>query len=279
MAAAWNLLFGVPDGLAQVPVRTAALQHRSPRDARPVPDTPPSGWTGTAGPGIAWRHWPRHPETGLPLCHILTLWLPREYRRAGQEYPGIAFFSAGGESLLDAEYPAQLGPGFAADLAAAEPHPRWERRVDALDCEHGFLWLTEAELAAGPTPPAADPRLPSERRTELESRGEGFLSAWDTPWGRDDIWLVERDDPNAGVAPQDRWANPSNGYADPYVGAPDWVAPLQGFSHLGGTTFHAQDLPDGLTPWFLELEEFGPLNFGGGCLQMDLESDAFDWAC
>lgn len=38
-------------------------------------------------------------------------------------------------------------------------------------------------------------------------------------------------------------------------------------------------MPDCLTPYYLELEDFAGLNFGTGAAQLDLESDTFDWAC
>lgn len=46
----------------------------------------------------------------------------------------------------------------------------------------------------------------------------------------------------------------------------------------GCTTFCAQAGPD-FSPRYLEIEEFGALNFGGGNAQYCLETDEFDWAC
>jgi len=44
--------------------------------------------------------------------------------------------------------------------------------------------------------------------------------------------------------------------------------------------FNVQGLPRGLSPWYLEIDEFNHLNFGGsGTLQVDLETDVLDWAC
>ena len=43
--------------------------------------------------------------------------------------------------------------------------------------------------------------------------------------------------------------------------------------------FPLQALPEGLTPYYLEIEEISGMNFGGGNAQLDLESGVFDWAC
>ena len=40
-----------------------------------------------------------------------------------------------------------------------------------------------------------------------------------------------------------------------------------------------QSLQDGFTPFYLELDELPGMNLGWGSAQIDLESDAFDWAC
>ena len=75
----------------------------------------------------------------------------------------------------------------------------------------------------------------------------------------------------------------SNGYEDPYD--PDtrddkpWAEPLYGRCHLGGTVFCVQNMPEGLTAWYIEFEEMDVMNFGGGNAQLDLESNTFDWAC
>lgn len=46
-----------------------------------------------------------------------------------------------------------------------------------------------------------------------------------------------------------------------------------------GPSFFQQAPPKGITPYYLELWDWRPLNFGGGCGQVDLESGIFDWAC
>ena len=55
---------------------------------------------------------------------------------------------------------------------------------------------------------------------------------------------------------------------------------VHGRSHLCGTCIPVQAMPEGLTPFFLELEDgVGNANFGGGNMQLDLVSGVFDWAC
>jgi hypothetical protein len=77
---------------------------------------------------------------------------------------------------------------------------------------------------------------------------------------------------------------PRRAYRDPFGSdtgdVEPWASALAGRCHLGGTAFPVQELPEGLTPWYLELTELPGLNFGGGgTAQIDLESDTFDWAC
>lgn len=97
---------------------------------------------------------------------------------------------------------------------------------------------------------------------------------------------MPRDDPNADKAPVEIFGgekSANNGYLNPYDDEEElrpWAEPLWARCHLGGTSFPVQAMPEGLTPWYLELEEIAGLNFGGdGNAQIDLESDTFDWAC
>ncbi len=60
-------------------------------------------------------------------------------------------------------------------------------------------------------------------------------------------------------------------------GLADWAGTLFAKSHLGGTAFPVQGIPDGLTPWYRELKEIAGLKFGGGGnAQIVLESETFD---
>lgn len=141
------------------------------------------------------------------------------------------------------------------------------------------MWLTEAELAGGPVAPPPDVRRPGEHEPDDEGP-----NAWDGPVPTRRVWLAVRPDPNTGRAPTDVDETSPEDYRQPWDQATrgwhPWAKDIFGRSHLGGTSFPVQALPDGLTPYYLELEELSGLNFGGmGVAQIDLESDVFDWAC
>lgn len=270
---AWNLAFRCGNGLGNAPGRTAVAA---------LPSQPPSGWTGGHGPGVRWEHWPRSLNTGLPMMHVLTLWLPADFLRRGPQFPGIAIFAGEGQFAVEdtsAIPSAESADPFLRDLAAAEDHPGLLRRRDVIGGEFAILWLTHDELAAGPTAPRPDLRVGGDHGDESEG-----TNAWDEVEPTTDIWLIPRADPNAGKAPVELWGDEvgPDGYVNPSTGngLADWAEPLFAMSHLGGTAFPIQAMPDGLTPWYLELEEISGLNFGGGGnAQFDLESDTFDWAC
>lgn len=243
-------------------------------EAPAEPDRPADGWIGGAGPAIDPATWPRGPLTGLPMFHAITLRLPPEYQRHGPGLPGIAFFQ--GEGQFAEQRDVDPDDPFEIDLARCRPHPQLHLREDVIDGKFALLWLTEAELA-GPTAPPPDPRRPGEHTDEDEGP-----NAWDSHAATRQVWLTPRPDPNAGLAPVPD-PDPEDAYQDPVD--PDtyhlrpWAAPLLARCHLGGTALPVQELPEGLTAWYLELEEFGELNFGGGNAQIDLESGTFDWAC
>lgn len=268
---AYDLWFGEPPALTPHPDLAPGAQ----------PDSAPTraGRTGVAGPAIDPATWPRGPVTGLPMMHALTMWLPREYRRRGPEFPGIAFFAGEGQ-FADPDSGAVADPDaddpFLRDLATARPHPTLRLMTDVIDGRWALLWLTAEELTGTPTPPPVDARRPGEHGPDDEG-----ANAWDHRVPEATIWQTVRPDPNAGIAPS---GDGAGGYRSPldlesrrYT---DWADPLAGRSHLGGTTFCVQAVPEGLTPYYLELEQFGDLNFGGdGNCQIDLASDVFDWAC
>lgn len=278
MLKAYDLWFESGTGLATFPGRPPTRER---------PSTPPDGWIGSAGPGIAPRTWPRGTLTGLPMFHALTLRLPAEYRRRGAGLTTVAFFQGEGQfAAARAEAPrteglARLVPRrtdpFEADVAAAEDHPHLARRTDIIDGQFALLWLTDEETAPGPVAPPPDARRDGEHVADDEGP-----NAWDTQEPTCAVWLLERPDPNAGTAPVDPMhAQQTAGYTSPYTSdftLQPWVAGLAP-CHLGGTSLPVQGLPDGLTPYYLEIEELPGLNFGGGSAQIDLESDAFDWAC
>lgn len=255
-------------------------------DPTSAADAELAGWSGGFPPDLGGA-WPRCTATGHPMNHGFTLRLPQDFRRQGPELVAISFFQAGGgEAESEDERVPALFEGeelTAADLA--EPflasllhyrdhkHPRQWDFKDILDVDHAVIWHTAAEFAG---PPAEVP---------VDLRPAGQEDDADSPWDpaspvereRHELYLVERlDDPNTGKAPDDAdWIDPFR----PHPVHGDLLERLYGPDHLGGTLFPEQHMPKGLTPYVLEFEQLGPLNFGGGRAQLDLQSQVFDWAC
>lgn len=273
---AYDLWFAADRGIATHPEGTPV---------RPAPAAQPDGWIGSAGPGIEQRSWPRGPLTGLPMFHLLTLRLPPAYRRRGAAQTAIAFFQGEGQSARPrpgAQPPTRLRrllartDLFAQAVRCATDHPRLERRTDLIGGQFALLRLTEEEFAANPSVPPPDPRRPGQHVANDDGP-----NAWDTRAPTRPVWLVERPDPNAGLAPADPFGATPPGYVTPCTDQGDRLPWAQDLApcHLGGTAFPEQDLPDGLTPFYLELAELPGANFGGGVAQLDLDSDVFDWSC
>ncbi|MFE3546984.1 hypothetical protein ACFXK0_28815 [Nocardia sp. NPDC059177] len=238
-----------------------------------------SGWIGSEGPGIDAASWPRGPVTGLPMMHAFTLRLPADYQRRGPGFPAIAFFQGEGQ-FADAEDPvvpdASADDPLARELVGTRLHPQLRILHDEIGGAFALIWLTEAEFAAGPVAPPADIRPPGSPVASDEG-----CNAWDDVHPTVGIWLAERTgDPNIGVPPVEYETDTR--YQDPLTedsGWNPWAEPLFGRCHLGGTAFPVQALPEGLTAYYLEIEEIAGMNFGGGNAQLDLESGIFDWAC
>lgn len=231
---------------------TSLTVHPSGRGPIAAPDGTPApvlaGWSGGIAPGIGTEHWPHGAVHDLPMVHLLTLWLPAEYRRRGDDsLVAVSLFQAD-DHVADE----------AADPGHHVRHPRQVDLEDVIGGSFAAIWLTRTEYDARSEPPA-DPGTP---------RGPDGLNAWDHTATAVPVWLVERvGDPGAGQVPTEQH------------GAEVQRA-FHGRSHLGGTALPVQALPEGLTPYYLELEDgVGGANFGGGNCQYDLENDTFDWAC
>ncbi|MEU4644369.1 hypothetical protein [Micromonospora sp. NPDC023814] len=241
----------------------------------------PAGWADHAGPGIDVRTWPRSPRTGQPMLHCFTLWLPEAYRRRGPDLVAVAVFQWEDELYFKDPSPevsaviagrpvevAQPEHPFWAELAQARAHPRLQVADDGVASLLAMVWLTEAELN-GPrvTRPAAAPAL---------ADGEVDNTSWRARHGvYGSLWLVPRDDPNAGVPPV---SFPSDG--DAYVDVPDMFDVFHA-EHLGGTGMSPDGMRDGLSPWYVEVCRLGGISFGGDLdIALDLENGAFlgDWS-
>lgn len=296
----YDLLFG-EDPSALVPHPGA--QREAPALTRP--DAVRAGWQGGRSAAIGGASWPRSPVTGFPMIHLLTLELPEPYRRNGPELVGIALFQADDHvatATPGAREALQDGIGdrsvaFIADLLQSRErrHANQADLVDIIGGNFALFRLTAAELAGPRTEPPADRR----DTMELPETGQD-LNAWDHGEPERGIWLAKRAfDPNAGEAPVDvfeeeeeeevesvateEWTSPDR-YVDVVLSnAPRlkaFYSEVHGRSHLGGTCLPCQAVPDGLTPWYIEVDDgVGGANFGGGNMQLDLESGVFEWAC
>ncbi|MFE7484295.1 hypothetical protein [Streptomyces sp. NPDC057552] len=254
-----------------------------------LPDARAAGWCGGRAPGIGAAAWPRSPVTGLPMIHVITLELPVEYRRKGEELVAVSFFQAddhvasrveGVAGLLAGDPPTeeQAADPFLAAVAAAAAarHPRQQDLEDEIGGAHALLRLTAGEFAAPRTGPPADIRPDG-----LGDRYRRGRNAWDDSEPETTVWLGERTgDVNTGIAPSE---DGDGGYVGAWSSEDEeldafWSS-VQGRSHLGGTVMPCQGVPPGLTPYVFELEDgVGGVNFGGGNAQIDLASGVFDWA-
>ncbi|MFG6445663.1 hypothetical protein ACFXQA_10385 [Microbacterium sp. P07] len=270
MTTAYDLLFATADE------NTASYRVGGPPSVD-RPATAPSGWIGSQGPAIGEARWPRGPLTGLPMFHILTLRLPDEWHAHNLGFPAFALFQ--GEGQFAEEGDADPADPFVVQLAASAPHPTLTLHEDIIGGAFALVRLDEAEWAGGPTPPPVDVRREGEHAPDDEGP-----NAWDDLHPTVSVWLAERPDPNAGLAPVEAIGAAAEGpYRQPlgpdYVYA-DWALAIFDRAHLGGTAFPVQGVPAGLGPWYLEIPELPGMNIGGdGILQLDLAAPLLDWAC
>ncbi|MCX4388563.1 hypothetical protein OG777_16705 [Micromonospora peucetia] len=131
-----------------------------------------------------------------------------------------------------------------------------------------MVWLTETELNG--------PRVARPTAAPSLADGEFDRPAHRAKHGRyGPLWLVPRDDPNAGVAPV---SFPSDD--DVYVDVPDMFDVFHA-EHLGGSCMSPDGARDGLSPWYIEVCRLGGISFGGDLdIALDLENGAFlgDWS-
>ena len=263
-----------------------ALWHSSTRhertrvdaDSRTARESLRAGWTGALGPGIGPQQWPRGTRSGLPMLHVLSLWVPPAYRRRGPGFPGFSLFQ--GEGDLAEPYRAGAYPDpFVEAVRQHIDHPQQTIVTDLIGGQFAFVWLTEAEMSASTAPP------PDVRRPGEHTSSDGGVNAWESSMPQLTLRLTPRHgDLNAGLAPTESESGgvAENGYRDFWDTANGdlhpWARELQQANHLGGTLFPAQSVPDGLTPFYLCLDQIGGMNIAGGRMQVDLESGILDWA-
>lgn len=247
------------------------------RDHRPDGPAPvPAGWAGPQGPAIDPRTWPRSPRTHQPMIHCATLELPPAYRRRGPDLVAVALFEwvdeagftpppAHVEQALASSADGRDDAAFWADVAAAVPHPQAHVLCDQdTGCFYAVVHLTRAELTG---PRTARPRQgavldATEHADTAERRRFGLFG---------DLYLVERDDPNAGRVPVD-WPDEADGG---YVRVEDCFERFAP-THLGGTFMDPFGMGRRTTsPWYLEVHRLGGLWVGDDeNLLVDLAADA-----
>lgn len=94
-------------------------------------------------------------------------------------------------------------------------------------------------------------------------------------------------DPNAGISPSERndTEYQSIHYFSKDAEGKSKCEPLQWHSahlpdHLGGSMALVQPIPDGMSPYYIEFEEyFGGYNFGTGNAWLDFKNMKFDFSC
>jgi hypothetical protein len=288
------------------------------------------GWCFGLPPGITPGQWPLDPQTGYPLVHGFTLRLPADYRCHGPDIAGLSLFafcwehSDGGTSPDEAIQSAMTETVAPADerylpfwRAAQESHPRLYRMSDILGDSFAVILSSEAELGERLCPPpdiTAARKLSRHRAprwlaigsgraylddqigTTSESQRQSILKLFGSipearlDWSRAVRWTPRAGDPNAGKAPEDRFAvDKTSGYQQPdyYEGGVikgenyrkhSWSAD-HALDHIGGTMRPVQATPR-FSPFYVEFEEYlGGYNFGGGNCQLDFLNMQLDWAC
>ncbi len=263
-----------------------------------VPDLPirgadAAGWIYGTPPGITEAQWPLDPNTGYPMQHGFTLWLPEEYCVRGKDIVAISFFGAapeqydGGPSVVDGARVLVLGedapdedhePSVLLAGHAASAHPRLRRFEDLLGGAFAIIELSREEFE-GPLCPV--PAFCTHSMWEDILDLPMFARA-DAPDPVAIALSARADDPNVGKVPIEG-ACEDDDYIDPFDEETDelhsWT---QGHAtnHIGGTAMPVQAYPD-LSPFYIEFDEnFGGFNFGDeGRAQLCLKTLTFDWAC
>jgi hypothetical protein len=257
---------------------TAVAAHRT------GPPPQPAGWAGPAGPSIDPATWPRSPRTGQPLVHDATIAVPPPYRRRSPDLVAIAIFDWSDErGFLPA--PAHLAAALAGDLstvahpddpfwddvAAARPHPHGSVVCDEdTGAFYAAVWLTAAEFTGQRTvrPRQGRQLEPGEGDPASDERVRFGLFG--------DLWLIERDDPNAGRAPGLSWERVD--YVDFSDLDEDDISDIyRRFSHqhIGGTFMDPNDTGRrDVSAWYMEVHRLGGLWVGDDeNLVLDLATD------
>ncbi|MBW6421832.1 hypothetical protein KX729_10290 [Rhizobium sp. XQZ8] len=267
------------------------------------------GWLFGLPPSITPDQWPLDPNSGYPLMHGFTLFLPEDYRILGSDVVALSFFGTAPDHFDGA--PLEVN-GMREKVEAMPAHPRLHRMTDIVFCEFALILLTRAEfdgpLCLPPEPIVETPHPPLwmtigagasyERTGGYEAEPGSYLmrmlgekSPPDLTYTRKIRLRPRANDPNAGKPPIDRWGQDRGDYESPFFSVEEYQAAgivtedgeyvsgattirpwAQDYlqNHIGGTTV-ASDVPYKTGPCYLEFEEwFGGYNFGGRSRFLDL---------
>lgn len=199
-------------------------------------------------------------------------------------------------------------------VAEKQRHPRLFRMEDILGCSYAVILLTRQEFD-GPfcEPPELTPNRYRDQQNAPEwlSSGSAFdyFQAHVGPTDTPETNFIYRKlaitpeqsqafnlaiscqprnvDPNAGISPtehedtdyQSIYSFYKNEDGSSKCETHQWHSEHLP-NHLGGTMAPVQSIPDSMTPYYIEFEEyFGGYNFGTGNAWLDFKNMKFDFSC
>ncbi len=194
-------------------------------------------------PPISAEQWPRSPRDGVPMAHLATLLVPKEYRVFGPENVAIALFQADDH---------------------ARPHlPGHERNQEGVLLEdeiggtYAMVWLATETFRRGPSGAAPEgvPLSPPQFLCLRARIGDPNVGKVIPDWDDDAGSYVTADSDEGQAIRLGRFSFPKSRVR----------------AHFGGTSFAVDNFAGGLGPFYLAMEDgFGGANFGGGNAVLDL---------
>ena len=249
------------------------------------------GWAYGQPVGIKMKDWPRE-NGGALMKHLFTVWVPHEYRVAGEQYVAVSVFQ-----------------GDDTDGYMKNEHPTAIQITDHLDTGYTWIWLTQEEFCGVLTPPPEsgekiaprfititprkwDPNVGKEPDESMDPFGDEDEDE-DESYDADQAWVQELQEAGKDPHEEVRKLFTDEEYAEllegPYIelldpaGSKVKLARFEGaWAHFGGTIApdYAGGAPSLASPYFIEIEHnFGGANFGGGVGQIDLGEEEVQWSC
>ncbi|GAA3637657.1 hypothetical protein [Flavivirga jejuensis] len=249
------------------------------------------GWFAGRPVGIKINQWPRSRVNGLPMAHIWTFLVPKEYRVKGSDYIAISLFQAD-DHVAEEIKEVESVINDKKEVKDSDAQKFWDSLLeysknrhsmeiyleDIIDGGWVLIWLTKEEFDSKQI------ELPNEDNSvhpEYDYEDYGNCFAQDDPPRY--VKLIEREnDPNIGIKLDD-WPDEEdeNAYINMHSKKGEKLKLKERFwgkTHFGGTANPCQANP-GFSPYYIEFEEgFGNANMGGGNGQIDLLNDELDWA-